>query len=202
MPRPRKETRRIILRAAYERFYRAGFARVSVDDIAAAAGITKKTLYYHFPSKDALVGAVLDDQHEYALQQFQRWASAGATDAQHFIDEMFRSLARWAATPKWSGAGFTRITMELADLPGHPARIAARRHKRHLENWFAEHFAALRVREPRRVARQIQLLLEGCLTLMLVHGDTAHAAEAAAAARTIITAAGSAPAGRLSRRAR
>lgn len=191
MTHPRRETRRAILRAAYERFYRAGFARVSVDDIAAAAGVTKKTLYYHFPSKDALMGAVLDNQHEFALRQFERWVDAGAGDAVRFTDAMFKSLARWAAKPGWSGAGFTRIVMELADLPGHPARVGARRHKRLVEDWFTSQFEALGIVSARAAARRIQLLLEGCMALMLIHGETSFASEAAEAARTILKDAGS-----------
>jgi hypothetical protein len=40
------------------------------------------------------------------------------------------------------------------------------------------------------VARQILLLLEGCMVLMLIHGDTAYAADAADAARSVIKDAG------------
>jgi AcrR family transcriptional regulator len=190
MTRSPEPTREKILRAAYDRFYRQGYARVSVDDIAEAAGVTKKTLYYHFKSKDALCGAVFDFQHEFALRQFQSWAGRGASDAAGFTDAMFASLARWASKPGWSGTGFTRITMELADLPGHPARIAARRHKRHLEDWLVGQLEVFGVAGARSVARQILLLLEGCMVLMLIHGDTAYAADAAEAAQSVIKDAG------------
>ena len=52
-------TRRQILDTAYDLFYRKGFGRVGVDEVAAAAGFTKRTLYRHFRSKDDLLGAVL-----------------------------------------------------------------------------------------------------------------------------------------------
>jgi hypothetical protein len=40
-------------------------------------------------------------------------------------------LSGWASsTPRWSGSGFTRLVVELADLPGHPARAIARRSAR------------------------------------------------------------------------
>jgi len=52
MPRPPERSRRRILDAAYELFYRKGYSRVGVDEIAAFAGLTKRTLYYHFESKD------------------------------------------------------------------------------------------------------------------------------------------------------
>jgi AcrR family transcriptional regulator len=53
------ETRQHIVDAAYESFWRAGFARTNVDGIAARAGVTKRTLYSHFRSKDDLLAAVL-----------------------------------------------------------------------------------------------------------------------------------------------
>jgi len=43
-----------------------------MDAIAEAAGITKRTLYYHYESKNALLAAVLDVQHEIMLSRIQR----------------------------------------------------------------------------------------------------------------------------------
>ncbi len=45
------------------------------------------------------------------------------------IDGLFSELAVWADKPLWAGSGLTRLVIELADLPGHPARLIARRHK-------------------------------------------------------------------------
>src|SRR5271154_186782 len=67
-------TRHRILEAAYELFYRKGFVRVGVDAVAAAACVTKRTLYYHFRSKDALLEAVLAFHHELALARIGRWS--------------------------------------------------------------------------------------------------------------------------------
>ena len=78
MPRDGDDTRRRIVNAAYEFFYREGFARANVDAIAETAGVTKRTLYNHFESKDALVAAVLDLQHELMLSRVDRWARAPA----------------------------------------------------------------------------------------------------------------------------
>ena len=72
MPRSAEATRARILETAYDLFYRQGFARVGVDRIAAAAGITKRTLYAHFPSKDALLAAVLERHHGLALARIRR----------------------------------------------------------------------------------------------------------------------------------
>ena len=56
MPRSGEPTRKRILDAAYVLFRRKGYTRVSMDEIAAATAVTKRTLYYHFRSKDELVG--------------------------------------------------------------------------------------------------------------------------------------------------
>jgi AcrR family transcriptional regulator len=56
----RAERREQLLAAATQAFARAGFAATSLDDIAAAAGISRVLLYRHFDSKTDLYRAVLD----------------------------------------------------------------------------------------------------------------------------------------------
>jgi AcrR family transcriptional regulator len=189
MPRSGEKTRRRIVDAAYELFYRGGFARAGVDDVAEAAGVTKRTLYYHFESKDALLAAMLEAQHELMLATIQRWAGGGGGDPASMVDTIFSRLAGWARKPGWQGSGFTRAAVELADLPGHPARAAARRHKAAVERWLADELAHRGAASAPEVARQVALLLEGSMVLILVHGDTSYAATAAAAARRLVEAA-------------
>jgi len=186
MARPAKKTRERILAAAYGRLYQEGFTRASLDAIAAAAGVTKRTLYYHFESKDALVAAVLEAQHDRALERIQGWASDAPDDPGELIDALFGKLAAWAGEAKWTGSGFTRIAMELADLPGHPARVAARQHKAAVEAWLAARLGAMNLAAPRETARGIMLLTEGCLSLILIHGDASYADAAAGAAKRLL----------------
>ena len=56
----REATRGAILAAAYRRFGEAGFAAVTMDEIATAAGLAKGAVYHHFPSKEALFEAVFE----------------------------------------------------------------------------------------------------------------------------------------------
>ena len=131
-------TRQDIIEAAYELFYKGGFARAGVDAIAASAGVTKRTLYYHFDSKDELLAAVLEDQHEQVLARIRRWAQKAHGDPAAMVELLFSEFAAWARKPGFQGSGFTRAAMELAEMPGHPARAAARRHKAAVERWLAE----------------------------------------------------------------
>ena len=62
MPRSADQTRQKILQTAYKLFRRSGFFRVGVDEIANAARITKRTLYYIGPSQQ-----VRDEFLEYGL---------------------------------------------------------------------------------------------------------------------------------------
>jgi len=186
MPRSANETRRRILGAAYLQFSRRGFGRVGVDEIAAAAKVTKRTLYYHFKSKDELLAAVLESQHHIALQAYRSWGDRLDGNAERMVDVFFAELAKWLASPRWSGSGFTRLAMELADLPGHPARVVARHHKAMVEAYLAERFGNAGMRSPRERAREIALLAEGAMALTLVHGDRAYARAAARAAKRLL----------------
>jgi AcrR family transcriptional regulator len=178
------QTRRRILDAAYGLFWRQGFLRVSMDEIAGRANITKRALYQHFRSKDDLIAAALGHSSELAIARLRSFHRPAKYDA--LIDSFFGQLADWAAKPRWSGAGFTRVVVELADLRGHPARAIARQHKRAVEAWLADALAAARVSRPADRAREVMLLMEGAMALMLIHGDRSYADVAAAAAKALI----------------
>jgi AcrR family transcriptional regulator len=186
LPRNSHQTRQRILDAAYAQFRRRGYTRVSMDEIAAATAVTKRTLYYHFKSKDALLAAVLETQHRLALAAFKTFGDSLSGSPEAIIETLFKDLAVWSDKPRWAGSGFTRLVIELADLPGHPARTIARRHKAMLEAHFAEVLAAAGVERPRETAREIWLLSEGAITLILVHRDRSYAAAAAEAAKKLI----------------
>jgi AcrR family transcriptional regulator len=137
MARSAEKTRRRILAKAYVLFRRRGFTRVNVDEIAAAAEITKRTLYSHFRSKDELLAAVLEQQHGLAFEAFQTFGGKLSGSPAQMVDAIFDELSVWSAKPRWAGSGFTRLVVELADLPGHPARAIAKRHKAILEAHLA-----------------------------------------------------------------
>lgn len=186
MPRQSGDTRRRIVEAAYYLFYRRGFARVGVDKIAARARITKRTLYTHFRSKDDLLAAALHGQGDFDLARLQVIAQHFPPATGPMLDSFFGQLAKWAGTPGWSGSGFTRVVVELADLPGHPARAIARRAKNVTESWLTDLLASRRVVLPGQRAKEIMVLMEGAMILMLMHGDRSYADVAARAARRLV----------------
>jgi AcrR family transcriptional regulator len=178
------ETRLRILDAAYALFWRQGFVRVSMDEIAQRAKLTKRTLYQHFRSKDELMASALARSSELALARLEAFRLPVGSDA--MIDSLFSQLAEWASKPRWSGAGFTRVVVELADLRGHPARAIAHRHKASVEVWLASQLAKAGVTSPRERAREVTLLMEGAMMLMLIHSDLTYAKSAADAAKQLV----------------
>ena len=186
MPRSAEKTRKQIIERAYRLFRRHGYGRVTMDDIAAEAKLTKRTLYHHFTSKDQLLASVLEAQHQLALQAFRTFGDRLSGSAEAIVEGMFRELAVWADRPRWAGSGFTRLVIELADLPGHPARLIARRHKAQLEECLAELLERSGVRKARELARAVWLLSEGAISLILVHGNRGYSAAASEAAKTLV----------------
>jgi AcrR family transcriptional regulator len=186
MPRDRAKTRERILNAAYVLFHRKGFDRIGVGEIAAAATVTKRTLYNHFKSKDALLAECLKSQNELALAGFKSWGDRLSGSCEPMIDEMFAELYRWSAKPRWSGSGFTRVAMELADLPGHPARVMARQHKARLGDYLTELLDKADVESPREKARTLWILSEGAMILTLILGDRSYVATAQRAAKILV----------------
>lgn len=85
---PRAQRREQILDAATRAFARAGFAKTSLDAIAAEAGVTPVIVYRHFASKADLYREVLDNSYTRLLQ---------ATGADGFDDASIPALVRAAA---------------------------------------------------------------------------------------------------------
>ena len=53
--------------------------------------MTKRTLYYHFESKDQLLAKVLEDQHHLALAAFKTFGDRLSGSPQAIVDGLFRS---------------------------------------------------------------------------------------------------------------
>ncbi len=181
-----KDTKAKILSSAYSLFRQEGFTRVSVDTIAEQAGVTKRTVYYHFRSKDDIVAEVIVNQHDYLLRQFQEWAGSSQQSPLQIVKNLFARLHEWADDESYLGSGFTRIATEFADRPGHPARKAASSHKALVEQWLAGRLAEAGHAYPENRARSIMILIEGSMILALIHGDPVYIKDAGEAARDLM----------------
>jgi AcrR family transcriptional regulator len=189
MARSVSPTRERIISAASTLFYNDGIRGVSVDAVAAKAGLTKRTLYYHFRSKDDLVAAYLAARDQPNLALFKRWFAEAGGGLPAKVQAIFRNLARSAAHPKWKGCGFLRTSAELANMPGHPAMKIGAAHKKKFEDWLRVTFERGGIGNASVLARQILLLLDGSFAVVLLHRDPSYMETAGLAANSLVKAA-------------
>ncbi len=173
-----------ILEAADRLFYGQGVHAVGVDAVAAEAGISKRTLYKHYPSKDELVAAYLARRKRMAVP-FQGEAAVAQ------ILGLFDGLARWFAHERFRGCAFVNAVAELSGERTHPALSVAAEHKAQRLAHVRELLETLKAREPALLAEQIMVLFEGAVAVSLVRGGDAQVARAAReAARVLLRDAG------------
>ncbi len=92
---------------------REGFHATGVDRLAEQMGVTKRTLYSHFESKDGLINAVLEYRHAQFMQQLEL-ALAGKTPSEipkaylNFIDT-------WTTSPEFYGCLFINACAEYPE---------------------------------------------------------------------------------------
>ncbi|MBT1094087.1 TetR/AcrR family transcriptional regulator [Streptomyces sp. Tu102] len=92
---PRAELkRRAIVRAARELFLRDGFG-VGMDTIAAAAGVSKVTVYNHFGSKEALFTAVITDALDEPLAGESSAALESLVEAEDLRSALVDAARTW-----------------------------------------------------------------------------------------------------------
>ena len=174
------ETRARILETADRLFYGQGIRAVGVDTIAAEAGLSKRTLYNHFPSKEALILAYLE----------RRFRIAEASDAPPLeqIRRYFERLEHSIAAPGFRGCPFVNAVAELGE-EGRAATDVARRFKTARNAFLRSLVAQLAVDDPEGLSQQLGLLVEGAVAAALVHGSAAPARVAGTAALALIAAA-------------
>jgi AcrR family transcriptional regulator len=169
-----------ILAAADKLFYAKGIRAVGVDAVAAQAGVSKRTLYHHFPSKDALITA-------YLTSRFNLLPPSDRPAREQLLG-VYDRVERLVSDGHFRGCPYVNAVTELGDRR-HPATAIAVQFKEQRRQWYRALLERLQVRDADALATQLQILFEGALALALVHADPAVARSARAAAETLIDAA-------------
>lgn len=188
MTREKPSTKDRLIAAALKLFYAEGIGAVTVDAIAAKAGVTKRTLYYHFSSKDDLIVAYLEAKDQPSRALLQRWFEETPGDVAAKTRGIFRTLAKSAGHPRWKGCGFLRTSAELANMPGHPALKVGSSHKKKLEDWLRTRYQAAGIAHAMPLARQAIILLDGSFSDVLLHKDSTYMELAGDAAYKLVAA--------------
>jgi AcrR family transcriptional regulator len=170
-----------ILETADRLFYLQGIRAVGVDTIAAEIGISKRTLYNHFPSKDALITAYLE-------RRFVAPRPSEKPPAEQIL-ATFDSLERRFSAKDFRGCPFVNAVAELGSEDRSVRRIAvAFKESRRL--WFRDLLVLLDVADAEGLATQLTLLVDGSIAQDLVRNDPAMARAAKQAATVLLANAG------------
>jgi AcrR family transcriptional regulator len=177
------EIRERILTAVDRLFYAQGIKSVGVDAIAAELGISKKTLYRHFPSKDDLVIG-------YLQRRFRPLPEASTKPPAEQILDHLEWIARSLTSAKdYRGCAFLNVLAQLGSEDSEARELAvAYKETRRLR--YRDLLSQLDVDDPDTLATQLALLVDGAYAAVLIHQDPAKMRPAIAAARTLLKAAG------------
>jgi AcrR family transcriptional regulator len=177
-----------ILDAADRLFYMHGIQSIGVDAVVLEAGISKRTLYKHFGSREALVAAYLERR---GARQPE------AAEPGQELDEIlgvFKRFERWFARDDFRGCPFANAIAELGGDASHPALAVARDIKQRNAAWFELRLRALGAAQPAVLATQLSILVEGAVAMAMqrkADGSAAQVARvAASAARALLMQAG------------
>jgi AcrR family transcriptional regulator len=168
-----------IMQAADRLFYRKGIRVVGVDTVAAEAGISKRSLYDTFPSKDALVAA-------YLRQRIQPMPASDQPPAAQVL-ALFDQLHARFASGDFRGCPFVNAVTELAE-DCESARFIALKYKEERRRHIASLLGQAGASRPDALASQIALLFEGAIASMLVQRDPEVAIQARDAAALLMRA--------------
>lgn len=182
----RRNTRSRIIDAAIVLFDAQGVRGATVDAIAAKAGITKKTLYYHFRSKDDLMVASVVEARDNRRHPFDEILKNPNLHIEGVIEALFYELSKWTADERWKGCALSRAAAELAGLPGHPMVRAAKDYKDGIETAIQNRLLAQGADNAALLARRIVILIDGSILHGMVHHDPAYPIEAGRMALGVI----------------
>lgn len=156
-----------ILTAAGALFYREGIRAVGIDRIIEEAKVAKATLYRHFPSKDHLVAAYLQERHDRVIRSLHEVLDA--VDApRDQIKLIFERLYEKADSPEFRGCAFALAVAEHGD--SERVVSVARTHKKVVSDIFRATMSRADVR-PDQPAAHLSLLYEGALATVAVGRD-------------------------------
>jgi len=170
-----------ILETADRLFYLQGIRAIGVDTIAAEIGISKRTLYNHFPSKDALIAAYLE-------RRFVQPRPSDKPPAEQILGT-FDALERRFAAKDFRGCPFVNAVAEMGAEDKSVREIAiAFKESRRL--WFRDLLVRLGVGDAEALATQLAVLVDGCIAQDLVRNDPAMARAAKEVAIVLLKNAG------------
>jgi AcrR family transcriptional regulator len=158
-----------ILAAARTLFYRHGIQATGVEELARAAGVSKRTLYKLFASKDQLVAAYLEQMDQVDPPANERYLLRADLPPRERLLAVFR---RPPASEAFRGCPFHNAAVELAG-PAHPGTAVIHAHKQAFLRQLADTARQAKAHDPETLGRQLAVLFEGATALATSIDDVA-----------------------------
>lgn len=151
-----------ILAVAYELFSRRGIRDVGVNELIERSGVAKATFYRHFPSKDSLVLAFLEQRDklwtvEGIVTQARR---RGRTPVERLL-AIFDVLGEWFQREDFEGSTFIHVLLEMG--PSHPLGQASIDYLAKLRGHVQALAEEAGLTGPDEFARSWQILMKGSI---------------------------------------
>ena len=174
-----------ILSAASRLFAEGGVRATGVDALIASAGVAKATFYRHFPSKDDLIVAWLEDSRTRWFEGVRATAEATASTPDDVIPAFFDALVDWLEAGDFKGCPYLNTAIELGD-PYHRATQVVRAYLIEIQGYLAEILSAAGYRDAAVLASELQMLVAGSISLGVAHRSSSFARSAGAAAARLL----------------
>lgn len=175
-PASGRGARQRILETALTLFYAEGIRAVGIDRIIAESGTAKMSFYRHFPSKNDLVAAFLEERHRrwmtWMLSRFEALSVRKSPKLPVVADV----LKEWFQTSDFHGCAFINILAETTASDTRERSIA-RAHKEELQNFLADVARADGVAKPNDTARLALMIIEGAIVRAEMTGKANVAAD-------------------------
>ncbi len=146
----------LLLEAARALFLERGMARVTMDDVAQAAGVSKRTLYKYFGARDSFIAAAIDYDGRRWGEWFYDAVGERASSPAERLAVFFDVLKLWVAAPEFRGCLFAQAPQVFRPLPTCIAAVVDR-HYEEVLRFFRESAAQAGIRAADRTARQLLL---------------------------------------------
>ena len=158
-----------LLRAAAELFYAEGVNATGVDRLCRAAGVSKRSMYQLFATKEALVAESLDRFGPLITARYLP-VDPAAMSPRDAVLHVFEQSDASTAEPGFHGCPFVSTATELRD-PGHPASAVARRHKSALTDYFTAQARRGGAADPETLGAQLTVVFDGVAARAVVRGE-------------------------------
>ncbi|OAI56773.1 hypothetical protein AYO47_08675 [Planctomyces sp. SCGC AG-212-M04] len=186
VPEAPKEGRLRLVYVAVELIYNHGFQAVGVDQVIAAAGVSKTTFYKHFESRDDLLVAALRQREEWESKAFRTAIERLANqNPRALLLAVFDVLDTWFNSADFKGCQFINAAAEFPN-PHDPVHAVAAEYKRKHRDGFRDLAHHAGAPDPEAFADQFAALVEGTFILRQVHGRNDAARVVRPAAESLI----------------